>query len=224
MADHCWSWKAAARRSRLSLGWLGWPPNTGPLHPAAAPSFPRREAPVGGALNDTKKKSNEATPYDPFKREWLRLGEVINLARGASMDLKIDWPPEEEEWLEAFKELKAAVEHGELLVGSLLDAQRPTRNTSASVENLWRFASARGDRWQWLLVLCKRCGDPQRSRRPSACGARTRSSPAAVGRSSAFARRPVARIFTMSPIGGSCGPSKKEMCRSRPSGMRLAQH
>ena len=77
---------------------------------------------------EPKKKTNggEESAYDPLHRSWLRLGEVINFARGATADLKRDWPPPEP-WLGHFKDLKAAVEYRKLQV-----AQPPTKAGSSN--------------------------------------------------------------------------------------------
>ncbi len=102
-----------------------------------------------------KKKTNsgEGSFHDPLQRKWLRLGEVINLARGATDDLKRDWPPPEP-WLGHFKDLKAAVEYSELQV-----ARPPIladKRTPVSLENLSAFAVRQDALWGWLRDFCQR--------------------------------------------------------------------
>ncbi len=104
-------------------------------------------------MADTSDNSSKATPHDPLQREWLRLGEVINLARGATTDLERDWPPPVP-WLGRFADLKAAWEHDELQLGPRVITAN--KYTSTSLENLWRFAVRRDDTWQWLRDFCQR--------------------------------------------------------------------
>ena len=100
-----------------------------------------------------KKKTNsgEESTYDPLDRNWLRLGEIIDLARGAT-----DWPlpPPPDPWKDRFKDLKAAVDHGELKRGQGIT--NINKDTFVSLENLSLYAAGQDAILDWLRDFCQR--------------------------------------------------------------------
>ena len=98
-----------------------------------------------------KTKGGKDPGHDPLQRKWLRLGEIIDLARGAT-DWPLPGPPSP--WKGRFKDLKAAVEYRELQVAQPLIL--PDKRTPVSLENLWAFAVGQDALWDWLRDFCQR--------------------------------------------------------------------
>ena len=93
-----------------------------------------------------------------LRGEFLELKPLINLARGAHPTR--DWPPPNE-WRAPFRNLKAAIDAGELL--ATLRASRADKSAVVKLTDLWAFLTKperRNDTsWDWACAFCHRWAD-----------------------------------------------------------------
>jgi hypothetical protein len=80
----------------------------------------------------------------------LPLGTVINLARGAAVD---DWPPPAE-WKLRFRQMKDAIDEGDLPVPGPYAGRPANRYTKVRLEDLPKWSECQDARWEPLHAFC----------------------------------------------------------------------